>query len=173
MGFSEHPAVSPGSWDQAMRLALTQAALAGSRDEVPVGAVVLDAAGHVLAAAHNRTVDRADPAGHAEILALREAAAKAGNHRLMGAVLVVTLEPCLMCVGAMVQARIAGLVFGARDPKVGAVLSCLNVNELHWLNHRFWTVEGVLADDCARILRDFFQARRKGQAGGGSNGRKD
>jgi len=123
--------------------------------------VVLDAAGQTLATAYNQTVTRADPAGHAEILALRKAAAKVGNHRLTGAVLVVTLEPCLMCLGALMQARVAGLVFGARDPKAGAVLSRLNVNDLHWLNHRFWTVEGVLSEQCAAALHEFFQARRK------------
>lgn len=144
-----------------MHLALQQAEMAGEQGEAPVGAVVLDYCGDVLATAHNQTVLQVDPAGHAEIVALRMAAARVGNHRLNGAVLVVTLEPCLMCLGAMVQARIAGLVFGARDPRAGAVLSRLNVNDLHWLNHRFWVQEGVLADECAAILRNFFQARRQ------------
>ncbi|HDQ40446.1 MAG TPA: nucleoside deaminase [Desulfonatronum sp.] len=144
-----------------MQLALEQAELAGRQGEVPVGAVVLDASGGILAATHNQTLDQVDPAGHAEILALRQAAAKVNNHRLTGAVLVATLEPCLMCLGALVQARIAGLIFGVRDPKAGAVLSRINVNDLDWLNHRFWTVEGVLAEKCATVLQDFFQARRK------------
>ncbi len=144
-----------------MLLALEQAELAGQQGEVPVGAVVLGVDGAVLAKAHNQTVLQTDPTGHAEILALRKAAAKVGNHRLTGAVLVVTLEPCLMCMGAMVQARIAGLAFGARDPKAGAVLSLLNVNDLHWLNHRFWVQEGILAEQCGRVLRDFFQVRRR------------
>lgn len=144
-----------------MMLALEQAELAGQQGEVPVGAVVLNVDGAVLAKAHNQTVLQTDPAGHAEILALRKAAEKTGNHRLTDAVLVVTLEPCLMCLGALVQARIAGLVFGARDPKAGAILSQLNVNDLHWLNHRFWVQEGVLADKCATVLQDFFQVRRR------------
>lgn len=151
-----------------MLLALEQADLAGKHGEVPVGAVVLDSGGRVLAAARNQTLQLTDPAGHAEIVALRQAAARLGNHRLSGAVLAVTLEPCLMCLGAMVQARIAGLVFGARDPKAGAVLSRLNVNDLHWLNHRFWVVEGVLAEECGTVLRDFFQARRRTGPGCGS-----
>lgn len=144
-----------------MLLALEQADLAGKQGEVPVGAVVLEAGGRVLATAHNQTLRLTDPSGHAEMLALREAAARVGNHRLSGAVLAVTLEPCLMCLGAMIQARIAGLVFGARDPKAGAVLSRLNINDLDWLNHRFWVVEGVLAEECGKGLRKFFQVRRK------------
>ncbi len=144
-----------------MLLALEQADLAGKQGEVPVGAVVLDAGGMVLAAARNQTLRLTDPSGHAEILALREAAARVGDYRLSGAVLAVTLEPCLMCLGAMIQARIAGLVFGARDPKAGAVLSRLNVNDLDWLNHRFWVLEGVLAKECGKVLREFFQACRK------------
>jgi tRNA(adenine34) deaminase len=144
-----------------MILALEQAGLAERQGEVPVGAVVLDAGARVLAVACNQTLRLTDPAGHAEMLALREAAVKVGNHRLSDAVLVVTLEPCLMCLGAMIQARIKGLVFGARDPKAGAVLSRLNVNDLHWLNHRFWVMEGVLAEECGKILHEFFQARRK------------
>lgn len=143
-----------------MVLALQEAGLAREQGEVPVGAVVLDPVGQILATAHNQTVTQADPAGHAEILALRKAAAKVGNHRLTGSVLVVTLEPCLMCLGALLQARVAGLVFGVRDPKAGAVLSRLNVNDLDWLNHRFWTVEGILAEECGQVLRDFFLARR-------------
>lgn len=143
-----------------MSLALEKAEAAKNQGEVPVGAVVLDNAGRVLAATHNQTLTRHDPTGHAEIMALRRAAANVGNHRLTKAVLVVTLEPCLMCLGAMIQARVAGLVFGARDPKAGAVLSRINVNDLDWLNHRFWTVEGVFADKCTALLRDFFQARR-------------
>ncbi|PTN39110.1 tRNA-specific adenosine deaminase [Desulfonatronum sp. SC1] len=144
-----------------MRLALTEAQAARDRGEVPVGAVVLDLAGTLLAAAHNMTLTGQDPAGHAEILALREAAIKVGNHRLADCVLVVTLEPCLMCLGALIQARVAGLVFGARDPKAGAVLSRININDLDWLNHRFWVIEGVLAEESSNLLGSFFAGRRK------------
>ncbi|GAB6059518.1 nucleoside deaminase [Desulfonatronum parangueonense] len=143
-----------------MRKALDEARTARDIGEVPVGALLLDPNGDILAAAHNRTESDVDPSGHAEILALRQAARIAGNHRLTGSVLVVTLEPCLMCLGAMVQARVAGLVFGARDPRAGAVLSRINVNDLNWLNHRFWVREGVLAEESASLLREFFTQRR-------------
>lgn len=153
--------VESDPWNQAMILALEQAGLAEKQGEVPVGAVVLNAERRVLATAYNQTLRLVDPAGHAEMLALREAAARVGNHRLNGAVLVVTLEPCLMCLGAMIQARIGGLVFGARDPKAGAVLSRINVNDLHWLNHRFWIMEGILVEECEKVLHEFFQVRRE------------
>ena len=148
-------------WEESMRLALTEARIARDRGEVPVGAVVLDRSGSLLSTAHNRTVTGHDPVGHAEILALREAAIKAGNHRLTDCVLVVTLEPCLMCLGALIQARVAGVVFGARDPKAGAVLSRININDLDWLNHRFWVIEGVLAEESSNLLGSFFAGRRK------------
>ena len=144
-----------------MRMALVEARAAGDCGEVPVGAVVLDRRGTLLSAAHNRTLATRDPAGHAEMLALREAATKVGNHRLTDCVLVVTLEPCLMCLGALIQARVAGLVFGARDPKAGAVLSRININDLDWLNHRFWVIEGVLAEESSKLLGSFFAGRRK------------
>ena len=147
-------------WEEPMRRALAEAGAARNSSEVPVGAVVLDQSGTCLAGAHNRTVTGLDPVGHAEILALRQAAATVGNHRLTGCVLVVTLEPCLMCLGALVQARIAGLVFGVRDPKAGAILSRININDLDWLNHRFWVIEGVLASECGELLSAFFARRR-------------
>ncbi|WP_051822269.1 nucleoside deaminase [Desulfonatronum thiodismutans] len=148
-------------WQDPMRLALGEALTARDHGEVPVGAVVLDRSGTLLSAAHNKTLTAQDPAGHAEMLALREAAIMVGNHRLTGCVLVVTLEPCLMCLGALIQARVAGLVFGARDPKAGAVLSRININDLDWLNHRFWVIEGVLAQECTDLLGSFFAGRRK------------
>ncbi|SDB11658.1 tRNA(adenine34) deaminase [Desulfonatronum thiosulfatophilum] len=143
-----------------MRKALDEARTARDIGEVPVGALVINPNGEILAAAHNRTESDVDPSGHAEILALRQAAKNVGNHRLTGSVLVATLEPCLMCLGAMVQARVAGLVFGARDPRAGAVLSRINVNDLDWLNHRFWVLEGVQAEESATLLREFFTQRR-------------
>ena len=153
--------VGKNPWEEPMRLALAEARTAMDRGEVPVGAVVLDRSGTLLSTAHNRTVTDQDPAGHAEMLALREAAIKVGNHRLIDCVLVVTLEPCLMCLGALIQARVAGLVFGARDPKAGAVLSRININDLDWLNHRFWVIEGVLARECSDLLGSFFAGRRE------------
>ena len=153
--------VGKNPWEEPMRQALVEAKAARDRGEVPVGAVVLDSSGTLLSAAHNRTLTDQDPAGHAEMLALREAAIKVGNHRLTDCVLVVTLEPCLMCLGALIQARIAGLVFGARDPKAGAVLSRVNINDLDWLNHRFWVIEGVLAEESSKLLSSFFAERRR------------
>jgi tRNA(adenine34) deaminase len=149
-----------------MRLALDQAFLAGQAGEVPVGAVVLSRQGEVLARAGNAAVSTHDPTAHAEILALRRAGEAAGNYRLDGAILAVTLEPCLMCLGAMVHARIGGLVYGARDPKAGAVASCLRGLDLDFLNHRFPVLDGVLADDCAGALKRFFLGRRKDRGPG-------
>ena len=144
----------------AMEHALRLARAAGHRGEIPVGAVVLRD-GVVLGAAGNRSVAAHDPAGHAEITSLRAAARRAGNYRLTGATLVVTLEPCLMCLGAMVHARIGALVFGARDPKIGAV-SALADPGLAGLNHRFSVHGGVREAECAEVLKAFFQARRRG-----------
>jgi len=144
-----------------MDLALDQAREARDRDEVPVGAVLLHADGSVLARAFNRPIGLSDPTAHAEILALRQAAGHTGNYRLPGTILVCTLEPCLMCLGALTQARVAGLVFGARDPRSGAVVSRLAYPEaLSWLNHHFWWEEGVRAEACGTLLRDFFSSRR-------------
>ena len=144
--------------ERFMRLALAQAALGQAAGEVPVGAVVvLD--GEVAGRGYNRPVGSSDPTAHAEVLALREAARGRGNYRLPGATLYVTVEPCLMCVGAIVHARVATVVYGVDDPKGGAVRSLLDPNALP-LNHRFETVEGVLADECRQVLQAFFRARR-------------
>ena len=141
-----------------MRLALVQAALAREAGEVPVGAVVVFD-GAVVGRGYNRPIATSDPTAHAEVLALREAARATGNHRLVGATLYVTVEPCLMCVGAIVHARIGTVVYGVPDPKGGAVRSVLDPNTLP-LNHRFEAVEGVLANECRRLLQDFFRERR-------------
>ena len=141
-----------------MRLALEQAGRARDRDEVPVGAVVVRD-GAVLGAGFNQPIGCADPTAHAEVVALRAAALAAGNYRLPGASLYVTVEPCLMCVGAIVQARIATVVYGAPDLKGGAVRSLLDPATLP-LNHRFDVVDGVLADECRALLQDFFRSRR-------------
>lgn len=143
-----------------MRLALAAAREAAAADEVPVGAVIVDAAGVVLAAAGNKIVAGADPVGHAEILALRAAAARVGNYRLSDTTLYVTLEPCAMCATAMVHARIRRLVYGATDPKTGAVASRYRIGSDGLLNHSFEATGGVLAEECGLLLRDFFQKRR-------------
>ena len=139
-----------------MRLALEQAALAEAAGEVPVGAVVVRD-GAVLGRGHNQPIAACDPTAHAEIVALREAARAASNYRLSGATLYVTVEPCLMCVGAIVHARIGSRGLGAPDPKAGAVRSLLDPNALP-LNHRFSVVEGVLAEECRELLQRFFRA---------------
>ena len=142
-----------------MQAALQQAQLAAVAGEVPVGAVLV-ASGEVVAAEHNRTLVDHDPSGHAEIVVLRHAAKNAGNHRLVDATLYVTLEPCAMCVGAIVQARIARVVFGAYDQKAGALGSAIDLSDSPAFNHRFEIQGGLLADDSAAILKDFFAARR-------------
>jgi tRNA(adenine34) deaminase len=142
-----------------MHLAIAQAQAAALRGEVPVGAlVVLDDC--ILAAAGNRTIADCDPTAHAEIVALREAARKAGNHRLVGVSLYVTVEPCAMCAGALVQARVARLVYGADEPKGGAVRTCMQVLDSPAVNHRVEVVSGVLAEESVRLLQSFFSARR-------------
>jgi tRNA(adenine34) deaminase len=141
-----------------MRLALEQAALAADAGEVPVGAVVVRD-DEVLGAGFNQPIASADPTAHAEIVALRAAAQAVGNYRLPGSVLYVTVEPCLMCVGAIVHARIATVVFGVPDAKGGAVRTLLDPASLP-LNHRFAVVEGVLADECRALMQDFFRRRR-------------
>lgn len=145
--------------------ALMQQALACARDaeisgEVPVGAVVVNAAGTVIACAANAPIAQHDPSAHAEILALRAAGRALGNYRLPGCVLYVTLEPCAMCVGVLVHARIARLVYGAADPKTGACGSVFDLAFSPRLNHRLEVTGGVLAEECAAMLRQFFAARR-------------
>lgn len=130
--------------------------------DVPVGAIVLDAAGEAVGRGHNRREADGDPTAHAEIVALRAAAAAAGSWRLDGTTLVVTLEPCAMCAGALVLARVARLVYGATDPKAGAVGSLWDLVRDRRLNHRPEVLGGVLADECATVLRDFFAGHRDG-----------
>lgn len=142
-----------------MHLAIVQAQAAALRGEVPVGALVV-LEDRILAAAGNRTITDCDPTAHAEIVALREAARKAGNHRLIGASLYVTVEPCAMCAGALVQARIARLIYGADEPKGGAIRTCMQVLDAPALNHRVEIVSGVLAGKSVQLLQSFFSARR-------------
>lgn len=130
------------------------------QDEVPVAALVVSADGRILSRARNRPVADADPSAHAEVLALREAARATGNYRLNDCVLVVTLEPCLMCVGALVHARVAGVVYGAADARAGAVDSCIAGLNLPFLNHHPWHYGGVRGNICAEGLRRYFRLKR-------------
>lgn len=144
----------------AMRQALEQAQLALAHDDVPVGAVVLSPDGVVLGVGHNDREGGSDPTAHAEVLAVRAAAAALGTWRLSGCTLVVTLEPCTMCAGAIVLARLARVVYGAVDPKAGAAGSLFDLLRDRRLNHRPEVVAGVLAEECSALLRDFFEQRR-------------
>jgi len=142
-----------------MRAALEQAARARDIGEVPVGAVVV-IDDRIVGAGHNQPIASHDPTAHAEIVAMREAARAIGNYRLTGASLYVTVEPCLMCVGAMVHARVAELVFGTPEPKAGAIESTQRAHEHSALNHRLRVVSGVLASECRQVMQEFFAARR-------------
>ncbi|MCX4235350.1 tRNA adenosine(34) deaminase TadA [Streptomyces sp. NPDC020707] len=143
-----------------MRLALEQAGLAGRGKDVPVGAVVLAPDGTtVLATGHNEREAAGDPTAHAEVLAIRRAAARTGEWRLTGCTLVVTLEPCTMCAGALVQSRVDRVVYGARDEKAGAAGSLWDVVRDRRLNHRPEVIAGVLDEECARLLTEFFRGR--------------
>ncbi len=146
--------------DELMGEALAEARRARDAGEVPIGAVVA-VDGRVVARGFNQPIGAVDPTAHAEIVAIREAARAAGNYRLTGAVLYVTVEPCLMCVGALVHARVATLVFGAAEPKSGAVVSTVRGGELPGHNHRIEVVAGVREDECRALLQEFFKARRE------------
>lgn len=156
---SEQTAASDERW---MREAVRAARDAAERGEVPVGACVV-LSGEVVAVAGNRTRTDCDPTAHAEVLALREAARRLGNYRLTGAVVYSTIEPCAMCAGALVQARAARLVYGARDEKAGAVESVFRICDASSLNHRMELTPGVLEDECRTLMQEFFRARRKSE----------
>ena len=143
-----------------MELALAEARMAGEAGEVPVGALVISQ-GEIIGRAGNRNLRDHDPSAHAEIIALRQAAEHLGNHRLTGCVLYATIEPCAMCAGAMVHARISRLVYGARDIKAGAAGSVLNVINHPRLNHKLEVTSGLLEDRCSDILQDFFRRKRE------------
>jgi len=142
-----------------MQAALEEAKAAGARGEVPVGAVIVSD-DRMVGRGGNRTILDCDPSAHAEIVALREAAKSIGNYRLLGTTLYVTIEPCVMCAGAMVQARIARLVYGADDPKGGAAGSCFSIFDHPQINHRVEVSRGMLAEEAAALLQSFFAARR-------------
>lgn len=156
------PESLPGglTWEDLMRQALDAAEVAAGIYEVPVGAVLISPEGELLAKSCNAPISSADPTAHAEIRCLRQACKAVDNYRLPGAILAVTLEPCLMCAGALVHARVAGVVYGASDPKSGALHSRLRVHDLDFLNHRFWIKGGVSEEECSAILQRFFQQRR-------------
>ena len=148
-------------WDAAMRAALEEARRVRAAGDVPVGAVLLDPGGAVVAAAGNEREATGDPTAHAEVLVLRRAAARTGSWRLDGHTLVVTLEPCTMCAGALVLARVRRCVFGAYDPKAGAVASLFDVLRDPRLNHRVDVRGGVLEEACSQVLLDFFAGHRE------------
>jgi tRNA(adenine34) deaminase len=143
-----------------MGLALDQARLAASMDEVPVGAVLVNDDNEVIASDHNRTITRCDPSAHAEMNVLRSAALRLRNYRLIGTTLYVTVEPCAMCMGAIVHARVKTVVFGAADPKWGAAGSLYQIGQDFRLNHQVETIPGVCEEQCRRVIQQFFRDRR-------------
>jgi tRNA(adenine34) deaminase len=148
--------------DEWMREAISVAVEAQAAGEVPVGACLVSRDGMLLARAGNRTLTDCDPTAHAEIVVLREAARRIGNHRISGAIMYATIEPCAMCAGALVQARIARLVYGAPDERAGAVVSQFRICDASNLNHRLGITAGILEAECRMIMQEFFRARRRG-----------
>ncbi|QJD29046.1 tRNA adenosine(34) deaminase TadA [Methylococcus geothermalis] len=149
----------PRSDETWMHQALDLARTAESAGEVPIGAVLVKD-GEILGEGYNRPISTHDPSAHAEIVALRAAGARVGNYRLVDTTLYVTLEPCAMCMGAILHARVGRLVFGAADPKRGAAVSAVRLNDAEFMNHRVELTEGVLAEECGQLLRNFFRNRR-------------
>ncbi len=143
-----------------MKSAICEAQKAADRGESPVGAVLVDAKGNVLSNDGNRSIELNDPSAHAEMQVIRKAASITGNYRLTGSTLYVTLEPCLMCAGAMIHARIKRLVFGALDPKAGAVVSMFEIGTDQRLNHTIEIQSGLLAEESSQLLKDFFKSKR-------------
>jgi tRNA(adenine34) deaminase len=147
-------------YDQLMDEALLEAGKALEKGEVPVGAVLADPEGQILARGYNQPISLNDPTAHAEIIALRQAAAQCENYRLPGTILVVTIEPCIMCMGALLNARVSRLVFGAFDPKAGAAGSVYNLHEDSRLNHRIEVISGIRENECREMLQAFFRSKR-------------
>ncbi|MEJ2157908.1 MAG: tRNA adenosine(34) deaminase TadA [Desulfobacteraceae bacterium] len=143
-----------------MALALDEAHSAQDMDEVPVGSLLVGADGRIISSAHNETIRRCDPSAHAEMIALRRAAAKIQNYRLLGTTLYATVEPCVMCMGAAIHARVARVVFGAADPKWGAAGSIYDFSTEKRLNHWPEVISGIRADQCRQLMRDFFARKR-------------
>jgi tRNA(adenine34) deaminase len=143
-----------------MRVALAQAERARDLDEIPIGACLIDEQGDLISTGYNRTISDNDPTAHAEIIALREAAKKIGNYRLPDVTVYTTVEPCAMCAGALVNARVKRLVYGAEDKRFGAVNTHFGIGVSEILNHRIDVVPGVLADECQAMMQEFFRAKR-------------
>ena len=143
-----------------MKLALNEAKKAGQKSEVPIGAVLVAESGDVLSASHNQTISLADPTAHAEIIALRKAGQKIQNYRLLNTTLYVTIEPCMMCMGAIIHARVSRVVFGAHDPKWGAAGSLYNIAHDTRLNHQPEIITGICEEECRTLIQDFFREKR-------------
>ncbi len=144
-----------------MGLALQEARKARESGEVPVGAVVADSKGQILGSAHNQPIGLNDPTAHAEILALRRAGKRTGNYRLAGTLLVVTIEPCVMCMGAAIHARVGMVIYGAPDTKAGAAHSLYQIGSDGLLNHRMEVISGIRGDECRSLIQDFFKKKRQ------------
>ncbi|MDC0335946.1 nucleoside deaminase [Pseudodesulfovibrio sp.] len=149
------------SWREFMDVAFQEACVAAKEDESPVGAALFSSTGELIAKAHNQPISKLDPTGHAEILCLRKAAVMQNNYRLPGTILAVTLEPCLMCIGAILHARVSGVIIGSMDPKAGALISNLEGYALPFTNHTVWFVDGVMEEECSGLLKRFFLEKRK------------
>jgi tRNA(adenine34) deaminase len=143
-----------------MKLALNEAKKAGQKSEVPIGAVLVAESGNILSASHNQTISLTDPTAHAEIIALRKAGQKIQNYRLLNTTLYVTIEPCIMCMGAIIHARVSRVVFGAHDPRWGAAGSLYNIAHDIRLNHRPEIITGICEDDCRTLIQNFFREKR-------------
>ncbi len=156
------PAAPKGTnWRQFMDVAFQEACKAAKMGESPIGAALFSASGELIAKAHNLPITLNDPTGHAEILCLRKAGKELGNYRLSNTILAVTLEPCLMCTGAIIHARVGGVVMGALDPRAGALVSNLDGHSLSFSNHKLWHINGVMEDECSGLLKRFFLEKRK------------
>ena len=146
--------------EEYMELAIEEAIKAGQKEEIPIGAVLVSETGDILASAHNQVICRADPTAHAEMLALREAAQKVMNYRLLNTTLYVTVEPCIMCMGALIHARVSRIVFGANDPKWGGAGSLYNFTEDNRFNHQPEIISGISEETCEKLIKDFFRSKR-------------
>lgn len=149
------------TWRSLMDVAFQEACKAAKMGESPVGAALFTADGECIAKAHNQPISLNDPTAHAEILCLRKGAEAVNNYRLANTIMAVTLEPCLMCTGALIHARVGGLLIGALDPRAGAIVSNLDGHALPFTNHAMWYVDGVMHDECSTLLRRFFLEKRK------------
>lgn len=158
---NESPPGNWSNWDELMDQALIQARQAGREEEIPVGAVLMDSDGTIIGQGYNQSITRHDPTAHAEILAIRRGCHNTSNYRIPGSTLIVTLEPCIMCLGAIMHARVATVVYGASDPKTGAIESRMQGADLPWSNHRFQVISGIRATTCSTLLSDFFKKRRR------------